>query len=112
MKRQTIVPAVSAVTSFNTAPIPLGDIVNGSVSAHFTGSDVVGTFKLQWSNDGTNFADVASGSVSITASGDDGVGFSNIGWAFIRGVWTYSSGTGNIEVTYIGKEALPRPGLK
>ncbi len=96
---------ISAGTDF-TADYDLQDLKSYSVEAIFTGSDVVGTFKLQKSTTGVAFADVTGKSTSVTGSAytclDD-----EANYRFLRVNWDYTSGTGNITVNLSVKENPP-----
>jgi Flp pilus assembly protein TadG len=102
----------SAATSFTASGIDLGDFVMYSVQASFTGSDVAGTFKLQASNDGTNFTDISGATASVTSSGTALLNVENAGYRFVRADWTYTSGTGNITLTFIAKGHLPHTSIR
>ena len=104
---KTLTPTVSAASDFTSAPIDLGDLTHCSIQAVFTGSNVVGTFHLEASNDGTNFVDISGASTSVTGSADTLLNLSNAGYRYVRYDWDYTSGTGNITVTFCGKGALP-----
>ena len=103
-----LTPTVSAAVDFTSAAVDLGDLTHFSVHAVFTGSDVAGTFKLQVSNDKTNYVDLSGASTSVTSSGDTLLNVSTAGYRYVRYDWNYSSGTGNITVTFVGKGALPK----
>ena len=103
-----LTPTVNSATNITSAPIPLDDVINYSIHAVFTGSDVAGTFKLQVSNDGTNFTDLSGASTSVTSSTDTLINASNAGYRYVRYDWARSGGTGNITVTFVGKGSLPK----
>jgi len=105
---KTLTPTVSAATDFTSGRVEIGDITHFSIQAVFSGSDVAGTFKLQVSNDGTNFVDLSGASSAISASSDTLLNVSSAGYRYVRYDWDYDSGTGNITVTYVGKGRLPR----
>ena len=118
---KTLTPTVSAVTDITSGKVDLGDIRHYSVQAVISGSNVVGTFKLQKSNDGVNFKDIVNASVAVTSSDDvfidvptatDAVGIPEASYRYMRYDWDYTSGTGNITVTFIGKGRLPRTNLR
>jgi hypothetical protein len=98
-------PAVSAASDILTpAPLFLGDEKYFDIQAVFTGVDVVGTFKLQQSVDGTNFVDLSGKSTSVTGSATAIQGDNVAQYPWVRFVWDYTSGTGNITVTAIIKQ--------
>lgn len=103
-----LTPTVSAATDFTSAGVDLGDLTHYSFHAVFSGSDVAGTFHLEVSNDNSNWIDLSGGSSSITSSGDALLNISTAGYRYVRYDWNYSSGTGNITVTFCGKGALPK----
>jgi len=108
MQIKTLTPTTSAVPDFASAGVDIGDITNYSYQAVFTGSDVAGTFKLQVSNDGTSYVDLSGATASVTSSGDCILNITDSGYRYVRFDWNYSSGTGNITVTFCAKEALGR----
>lgn len=104
--------AVSAATNITSGAIDLGDVINCSVYANFSGSDVAGTFKIQISNDGSNYVDLSGASASITSSGDSCINIVDAGYRYIRYDWAYTSGTGNIKVVFNGKGTLAKTRLR
>jgi len=100
-------PTTSAVPDFTSGAVDLGDVINCSFFALLSGSDVGGTFKLQGGNDGTNFVDISGATSTITSSSDALISISDAGYRYVRYDWNYSSGTGNITVTFCGKGRLP-----
>lgn len=103
-----LTPVTSAASDFTSAPVDLGDLTHFSIHAVFTGSDVAGTFHLEASNDGSNYVDISGASTSVTSSGDTLLNVATAGYRYVRYDWNYSSGTGNITVTFCGKGALPK----
>lgn len=96
--------------SITGTAIYLGHICNYSIQLVFTGSPS-GTFKLQCSNDAgnpngavppslssgvTNWTDIAGSSQVISAAGDITYQVENAGYAWVRVVYTFTSGTGTI----------------
>lgn len=101
---------VSLGANWTSRPIWLGHICNFSIQLVFTGSPQ-GTFTLQMSNDAghidaqskavqssgvVNWTTIAGSSQSILAAGDHSYQFENAGFQWVRVVWTFSSGTGNL----------------
>ncbi len=98
-------PAVTAVNDITaSAPMFLGDEKYYDIQAVFTGSNVVGTFKLQQSVDGVNFVDLSGKSTSVTSSATAIQGDNVAQYPYVRFVWTYGSGTGNISVVAVIKQ--------
>lgn len=112
MQKFILQPTVSAVNNISaSAPLYLGDEKVFSFQAVFTGSDVVGTFKIQRSDDGTVFEDVPGATKSVSSSAtayldqSSQTGVPSVAsYVYVRFVWTYGSGTGNITVTGIIKQ--------
>ncbi len=88
----------SATTSFTTNSFYVGDASGASIQVSFTGADVVGSFVVQSSVDGVNWAFTSSTTTAVTASTNLVVGTSNVPPPWLRVSWTYTSGTGNITV--------------
>jgi hypothetical protein len=108
MQTKTLTPTVDSSTDFTSAAVDLGDTTTYSFNAIFSGSNVAGTFKLQVSNDGTNFIDLSGASSTITASGDALLNATDAGYRYVRYDWNYSSGTGNITVVFVSKGQLSK----
>lgn len=107
--RATLLATANSTSNANSGILFLGDQINVCVAATFTGADVAGTFKLQGSEDGTSFKDIASQSISVTASAYAPLALETA-FPYIRAVWTYSSGTGNITITATYKEFSQKGG--
>lgn len=104
MKKIEMYGPITAATSVAAgSSLFLGDQIYFSIQAIFTGANVVGTFKLQRSNDNTNWEDIPDQSTSVTASTSTTLGNAE-GAAYVRFVWTYTSGTGNLSVLGVIKE--------
>lgn len=114
MKSYTLQPTVAATTDI-TAPAPmfLGDEKYYAVQAVFSAGagDIVGTFKLQRSVDGTNFEDIPGSTKSVTSSAtailDTASQTGNpsaASYPYVRFYWDFTSGTGNITVYGIIKQ--------
>lgn len=95
----TLVATVSAATSITgSAPLLLNDNDMVFVQALFSGTDVAGTAKIQASADNTTYTDMAGQSQSVASSGSYAWNITDLAAKYMRLVWTYSSGTGNITV--------------
>lgn len=99
--------------------IDMNQIALGSIQAVFTGSPV-GTLKLQFSNDivpvpangaddlasaVVNWTDYSGSSQAISAAGDFAWNLTNVGYRWLRLVYVFSSGTGELNASYCGKGA-------
>lgn len=89
---------VTAASSVTTVPMILDDLKMYCIQATISGADVAGTIKLQASVDNVTYLDVANSSVSITSSADQLWDVTICSYRYVRVVWTYSSGTGNIGI--------------
>lgn len=102
-----------AAADFFTPALNIGDNVNFWIGILFTGSDVVGTLKLQGSDDPTtgDWWDIASSSQAITASTKHAWNVSDAHYPYVRVSWDYTSGTGNISGrAIISQQILNRGG--
>lgn len=86
-------------SSTNSAVEDLSQDFGFSAQVSFTGAALNGSFKLQASNDNSNWVDVSSSSQAVTAL----TGSSSVLWNidaayynYVRIAWTNSSGTGTI----------------
>ncbi len=107
MQTEVLLASVSAATDKTSLAKDIGDLVNCSIQVTFTGSNVVGSLKLQASIDNTNYFDIPSSSQAITASVGYLYSISNAGYRYVRAVWTATSGTGNIAVVCTISTYLP-----
>lgn len=108
MKTLDLIANQDSSSNLTTAPVPLGDSINYSFQAIFTGSDVAGSVKIQVSNfdDPDTFVDLTGATDSVASSAPAKINVTGSGDRYARLVWTYTSGTGNISVRYVGKETL------
>jgi hypothetical protein len=93
----TYYPATTAATSFNGSPILLNDDALVFFQYLVTGSDVAGTASVQASADGVTWTTFGS-TQSVTSSSDSHFNVADCGAKYVRFVWAYTSGTGNISV--------------
>lgn len=106
----SFIPTASAVTGFTSAAIPTGDNQNVAIGVTITGTDVVGTLTLQAAFT-QDFARpfLIQAATAVTASADTLFNLTDIHYPYVRIVWTYTSGTGNITVDVsIGQQILNR----
>lgn len=105
-KTAILVNAADASASLNGGSFDLGDLTNCSIHADFTGGagNLVGTLKLQSSNDNADWIDVSGSSQAITASASHMWNVIDACYRFIRPVWTYTSGSGNLTCSLFIKE--------
>jgi len=92
-------PATTAATGFTTPGINVGDYGNLSAAVFITGADVVGTLSVQGAIEPTFARPVLmQTATAVTASADVLVSLPYVGLPYIRFVWVYTSGTGNISI--------------
>jgi hypothetical protein len=91
----------------------LADANNGiavDISAYGTGTQTFTpvakalAFKLQSSNDNSNWDDITDATVSITTSSNEALSVANAGFKYIRPVVTITSGQPELQVYVTGKE--------
>lgn len=99
-----------ATSNLVSAETDLGDLTKYSVHVYFTGGagNLVGSLKLQASNT-TNMSprdwvDVANSVQAVTASASHMWNDIDATFRFLRVVWTYTSGTGNINTATLIKQ--------
>lgn len=105
MINNTILASTSAASNLETGVTDLCDLTTYSIQVNFSGSDVVGTLKLQGSLDNSIWVDISGSSQAITASADH-IWDARAGYRYVKGVWTYTSGTGNISATIHIKQPI------
>jgi len=92
-------PASTAATGFTTPAIPVGDNQNLGAIVFITGSDVVGTLSVQGAIEETFARPVLmQAATAVTASADTLISIPYFAMPFVRFVWAYTSGTGNISI--------------
>lgn len=93
---ENFIPSANAVTFTNSVPLSVGDNVNFWIGILFSGVDVVGSIKLQGSDNQTDWWDISGSTQAITASTRHAWNVSDVHYPYVRVAWTYTSGTGNI----------------
>lgn len=92
-------PVTTAVTPFTTPALPVGDNANVTANVTITGADVVGTLSVQGSIDEAFTRPILmQAATAVTASADTLLSFPYFGLPYVRFVWAYTSGTGNISI--------------
>lgn len=113
MQSVVMIPTQSAAGSITSAGFQLADLQDFSVTVDFTGSNVVGTLTLEGSNsqkgDG-GWITVSGSSQAVTASADHMWVVATAMYRWVRVVWAYTSGTGNITATLVAKQNVVRAG--
>ncbi len=102
-----LVNAADASTDIlGSAPVLVGDEKYYSFQAVFGGvsADLVGTFKLQSSVNGSTWVDISGKSTSVTGSTSTLLTGVNVGEPYVRFYWDYTSGTGTITVYLVIKQ--------
>jgi hypothetical protein len=115
IKVSQLISAGNMIANINSPGIDLQDIKGISLQAIYTGSPN-GTLKVQVSNDivdvGSsndqassviNWTDYPSSSVAISAAGSSIWNYDGFNYRWIRLVFTFSSGTGTLNVSFSGK---------
>lgn len=102
MSEKKLLADIDASSSQTTAAVLLGDITHYSGQISFTGADLAGAFKIQVSNDGVQWVDLST--TNVVAAQSVLINVSDAGYKQIRFVWTYTSGSGNLTITFFGKE--------
>jgi hypothetical protein len=100
------IPVNDAVTFTNSVALNIGDNVNCGIFITISGSDVVGSLKLQASPDNVGWFDIADSTVDVTASADTAYNVTGMHAPYVRVFWTYTSGTGNISASAIINEQM------
>lgn len=109
--QKTVVNAANAAVNVNGSPIPVGEYISFSLTANVN-STATGTVKLQGSNDYDsdenganvgNWVDITGSSSAISSGSDVMWNATTAGYAWVRPVYTFTSGTGNLTVMFTGK---------
>lgn len=100
-----LVNDANAGTDITTVPVDLCDLNKCSFHGVFSGSNLVGSFYIEGSNDPTtNFIQITTSVTAITASDDILMPVSNAEYRYIRAVWDWTSGSGNLTLKFVAKE--------
>ena len=105
-RRITLLATQSAAANATSGVLDIADMPTASCQIVFTGTDVVGSLKLQGSTDNTNWANLPNTTQGVTASTGHIYDITPTGVQYFRVFWTYTSGTGNITITGQIKEPL------
>jgi hypothetical protein len=99
---------VDSSSNLTTAPQEVGDNINCSVQSTFSGTDVAGSLLIEGSNleDPDSFVAISGATDTVASSDPSLVNITNAGYRYIRLAWTYTSGTGNITITFVSKGRL------
>lgn len=105
MKKIILQSSISAATFTESVPLALGDIKNVGIDFDISGSDVEGTITIQVKghNDAA-WKEIDESEISVTASASQFYNICGASYDFLRMAWSYTSGTGNIEVYATLKE--------
>ena len=112
MKEYTLAAAATAGAGVvNSGSFDLVDLKDYSIQVNFSGTDLVGTLKLQAIATASEFAnsdrvDIASTSQAVTGAASHIWNVSGAQYRYVRAVWTWTSGTGNWTVTMASKETV------
>jgi hypothetical protein len=106
VKNLTLLETVSAANDVNSGVYDLCDLHRFAVQVKFSGSNVVGTLKLQCSLDNVTWVDVANSSQAVTSSANHIWDVQSAGYRYVRVNWDYTSGTGNITVSIHVKDPV------
>lgn len=108
MINEILLESQSAAASATTVPLEIGDYLNYSIVVEFTGSNVAGDLYLEASINGTTYFTVDGTPQSVSNSEDHMWNVRDAGYRYVRCVWTYTSGTGNIVVRAMVKQPIVR----
>ena len=100
-----LIPSSSMTASITSEPFSVLTSAFCAVQAVYTGSPV-GSLKLQASNSGLNSAtwvDIPGATDAVTAAGSTIFNLAPIGYGYLRLVYTFTSGSGTLEVLGVGK---------
>lgn len=105
MMRVNILNVTSQAASVNTRSQMIGRCENVAVQVITSNQSSANyAFKLQSSNDNSNWTDISGATATITADGADMINVSAAGYKWIRGVFTRTTGTADFVVNVSGTE--------
>ena len=115
MNRKELIASTDATVDRVSVPLGLGDLKDFSIQVKFSdgGGDIVGTLKLEATNDITgtlDWVDVDSSSQAIATSSSHMWNVTNANYSQVRVNWDFTSGTGNIQALGVLKEYPVREG--
>lgn len=94
--------ATSMATTITGSSFNIATYGTVAVQAVYSGSPN-GTLKLQCSNDNSNWSDISGASSSVSSAGNTVFNLTDAGYAFIRLIYTFVSGSGSLSATVNGK---------
>lgn len=93
-----LIGSTNANASLTSPLYDLGNYIDYSIQVDFSGSNLVGTLGLQAANDPAyGWVDVTGSTQAVVASDDHCWNVTGAGYRYVRIVWTYTSGAGNIQ---------------
>lgn len=111
MKIKELIPSQNANADTTSVAFGIGDLKTYSVVVYFTGADVVGNLKIFVAlEEGDEYIELTGSSHNVTASIKHLYNVDGAGYNFIKLVWDYTSGTGNISAKASYKENLIKGG--
>jgi hypothetical protein len=111
VKEILLANAVTATTTVNSGTMILEDLRDYAIHVNFSGSNLVGTLKLQAIGTTAEFAnddwvDISSSSQAVTGAASHVWNVTGAGYKYVRSSWAYTSGAGTITVTATIKELV------
>ena len=107
MREATLLNAGDASGDLHSGWFDLGDLQTFSVQAVFSGGggDLAGTLTLEATNDTAATPSTVTGSSqAVTTSTNHTWNVNGAGYRYVRAFWDFTSGTGNLTVTFVAKE--------
>jgi hypothetical protein len=107
-----IVNVINAGTPANVnvtgTSFDLGDLTSYSIAVDFTdgAGNLAGTLTLEASNDNSDFVTIVGSNQAVSNSQSHVWNVTGASYRFVRPVWVYSSGTGNIKAKLVAKEQV------
>jgi hypothetical protein len=93
-----LIGSTNANSSLTSAFYDLGDNIDYAIQVDFSGSNLAGTLSLQAAIDPSyGWVDVTDSTQAVINSDDHVWNVTGAGYRYIRVVWTYASGSGNIQ---------------
>lgn len=93
-----------------SCPVQIDDLTSYGVQVTFSagGGDLAGVLTLEASNDNVTYVTIAGSAQTVVASTNHIWNVSDASYRWFRAVWTYTSGTGHIEMGVVIKQPTNR----
>lgn len=98
MRITTMTATTSGATNITSGALFIGDYDAYGITVTTSGTDLSGILHLEASNDDVTYITITGSNAPITASESEIYDIHNAEYLYVRVVWAYSAGTGNVTI--------------